>query len=304
MGPIRSELRAKGRPARCAVCVCAMASSSSEDESGPAAKRVCVRNVGTKLEHKSCESVMATLNQEVDLIVADPPYESVVSASWDQYKYDEYKNFTKRWLALAVQALRQGGVLLIYGSPERTWISRIAVMLEDELNMEVKQQLAWVYNQGGGSRVSSMKKLAVQHELLLWAQKPGGAQTFNAADCVEHYREDERAVALAKGKGRVSESSLDRGRPPRTFLDFPRENARSKERSYGQHPSMKPLALCEHLIKLFSNESELVLVPFAGSGSEMLSAAKLGRRCVGCEISSEYCDLIRRRFAGHELELG
>ena len=80
-----------------------MASSSSDDEDAPAAKRACVRNLGAKLEHKSCESVMATLSQEVDLIVADPPYESVVSASWDQYKRNEYFEFTKRWLALAAK---------------------------------------------------------------------------------------------------------------------------------------------------------------------------------------------------------
>ena len=148
-----------------------------------------------------------------------------------------------------------------------------------------------------------MTKYAVQHELLVWFQKPGGQRTFNASEGVEHYKGDERAVALAKGKGRVSEASLDRGRPPRSYLDFPRENSRSKERAYGHHPSMKPLALCEHLIKLHSNPSDLVFVPFAGSGSELLAAAKRGRRAVGAELQQEYADLAARRFAGHGVPL-
>ncbi len=98
-----------------------------------------------------------------------------------------------------------------------------------------------------------MHKYAVQHEMLIWFQKPGGERTYNAEEGVEHYAEEDRAVALAKGVGRVTNASLDRGRPPRSFLDFARENSRSKERQHGTHPSMKPLGLCAHLVKLHSN---------------------------------------------------
>jgi site-specific DNA-methyltransferase (adenine-specific) len=148
-----------------------------------------------------------------------------------------------------------------------------------------------------------MKKYAVQHEILLWFEKPGGSRVFCAEEGVEHYKDDERAVALAKGKGRVSNDSLDRGRPPRSFLDFQRENSRSKERSYGQHPCMKPLPLCEHLIKLHSKKGDSVFVPFAGSGSELLSAAKLGRVAEGADTNSEYVELMKRRFVGHNVRL-
>ena len=280
--------------------------SSDEDECGPTARkaaRMAIPDPTTgaplaTLHCADCVAVMAAQDKNsAQLVLADPPYENVVDANWD--KVDDYIAFSRRWLAEATRVLRPGGALLIYGSPERTWIARLTVMLEDEFKMNVVQTLCWVYSQGGGSRVSSMSKLAVQHELILWTEKPGGRRIFNAADCVEHYREDERAVALAKGKGRVSGDSLDRGRPPRSFLDFPRENSRSNERKYGNHPSMKPLALCDHLVKLYSNPGGTVVVPFAGSGSELLSAAKLRRNAVGAEVSVEYCSLIKRRFAGH-----
>ena len=201
--------------------------------------------------------------------------------------------------------LRKGGALLVYGSPERNWTSRITILLEDEFGsqMSLVQHLCWVYNQGGGSRVSTMNKYAVQHEQVLWFEKKGGSRTFNAAEGVEHYREEERAVALAKGRGRVSNESLDRGRPPRSFIDFPRENSRSKERRFGFHPSMKPLALCEHLIKLHSCEGDEVFVPFVGSGSELLSASKLHRLAPCAEVNHEYVALTRRRFCGHGLTL-
>lgn len=237
----------------------------------------------------------------VALVIADPPYDNVVSAAWDAV--EDYIRFSQAWLAEAVRILRPGGALLVYGSPERNWISRIAVVLEDQMGMRLVQHLSWVYNQGGGSRVSSMCKHAVQHELLIWFEKPGGPRTFNAHQGVEHYRDDERAVALAKGMGRVTHGSLDRGRPPRSFLDFARENSRSKERRYGQHPSMKPLGLCEHLVKLHSDPYDPVFVPFAGSGSELLAAAKLLRNATGAEANDEYVGLMRRRFVGHGVRL-
>jgi site-specific DNA-methyltransferase (adenine-specific) len=257
------------------------------------------------LHVEDCVKVMKGMDASAcALVLADPPYEGVVAAEWDAVK--DYMAFARAWIAEAVRVLRPGGSLLIYGSPERNWISRMAVMLEDEFGADVAlvQHLSWVFNQGGGSRVTSMKKYAVQHEQLLWFAKRGGeGPTFNAAAGVEHYHPDERAVALAKGVGRVSDASLDRGRPPRSFLDFYRENSRSKERGYGTHPSMKPLALCEHLVKLHSNEDDLVFVPFVGSGSELLSAAKLGRAVVGAEINQDYVDLTTRRFAGHGVSL-
>lgn len=157
--------------------------------------------------------------------------------------------------------------------------------------------------------MENMKEYAVRHERLVWFEKPAGGgssstrwtRTFNALEAAEHYSEEDRAVALAKGKGRVTNEALDRGRPPRTFIDIPRENSRSNERKYGKHPSMKPLALCERLIRVHSNEEDLVLIPFAGSGSEMVVAAKLNRNVIGYELEESYVSLMKRRFAGHGL---
>jgi DNA modification methylase len=230
----------------------------------------------------------------VDLVLADPPYGDVVAHDWDDAA--NQTPFDQRWVKRAARVLRPGGALLVYGSPERLALSRLLLHAVDHAGLRLVQQLAWCYTQGGGSRVSQMKRYAVQHELLLWLEKPGGQRVFNAAEGVEHYSDEDRAVALAKGKRRVTDASLDRGRPPRSFLDFPRENSRSSERQLGSHPCMKPLALCEHLVKLHSNPGDVVLVPFAGSGSEMVASAQLGRTTVGAETSKEYCDLVRRRL--------
>ena len=150
--------------------------------------------------------------------------------------------------------------------------------------------------------MENMNQYAVRHERLVWLQKPGGNRTFNAQAIAEHYTDEDRAVALAKGTGRVTNAALDRGRPPRSFIDIPRENSRSKERKYGKHPSMKPIALCERLIQAHSVVGDTVLVPFAGSGSEILSAVKLHRDAVGFEKEDQYIDLMKSRFEGHGVD--
>ena len=243
-------------------------------------------------------------SNSVDLVIADPPYDiNVRGVAWDRLGAS-YMSFARTWLTEAVRVLRPGGALLVYGSPCRVWIDRMTILLVDDLGMTHVQDMPWLYTQGGDARMSSMREYAVRHERLVWFEKPtrggnGYTRTFNAEEAVEFYTDEDKAVALAKGKGRVTSEALDRGRPPRTFIDIPRENSRSKERKYGKHPSMKPLQLCERLIRVHSRENDVVLIPFCGSGSELLTASKLKRRAIGFEVEESYVEMTKRRFEGH-----
>jgi site-specific DNA-methyltransferase (adenine-specific) len=71
------------------------------------------------------------------------------------------------------------------------------------------------------------------------------------------------------------------------------------------HQTQKPLALMELLVRLFSDRDELILDPFAGSGTTGVAAIRLGRRFVGWEMSAVYCEIAKRRLAGarEQLEL-
>ena len=62
------------------------------------------------------------------------------------------------------------------------------------------------------------------------------------------------------------------------------------------HPTVKPLALMEYLVKLVSREGAIVLDPFLGSGTTALAAKRLGRHFVGVELSEEYCAIARKRI--------
>ena len=62
------------------------------------------------------------------------------------------------------------------------------------------------------------------------------------------------------------------------------------------HPTVKPIALMRHLIKLVTREGQLVLDPFAGSGTTILACRELRRDCVAIEKSKEYCGIAKARF--------
>lgn len=75
--------------------------------------------------------------------------------------------------------------------------------------------------------------------------------------------------------------------------------ASRRERGEGNdHPTVKPLALMEWLVQMATREGQLVLDPFAGSGTTLLACANLGRRCVGVERDPHYCEIARSRLSG------
>ncbi len=69
-----------------------------------------------------------------------------------------------------------------------------------------------------------------------------------------------------------------------------------KEKTYGKHPTQKPVALLERIIQASTNETDLVLDPFNGSGSTGIAAVRLNRKYVGIEESEEYLDLTIKRL--------
>ena len=68
------------------------------------------------------------------------------------------------------------------------------------------------------------------------------------------------------------------------------------EKKYGKHPTQKPLALLRRIILAASNEGDLILDPFNGSGSTGIASRELNRRYIGIEKELEYCELTKNRY--------
>ena len=63
-----------------------------------------------------------------------------------------------------------------------------------------------------------------------------------------------------------------------------------------EHPTIKPVSLCIRAIRNSSIKNNIVFDPFLGSGSTLIAAERLDRRCYGIELEPKYCDVIVRRF--------
>ena len=71
----------------------------------------------------------------------------------------------------------------------------------------------------------------------------------------------------------------------------------SGEKKHGKHPTQKPVALMEQFVKLLTNEGDVVFDPFMGAGSSGVAALEHGRKFIGAELSSEYCEISERRLS-------
>jgi len=69
------------------------------------------------------------------------------------------------------------------------------------------------------------------------------------------------------------------------------------------HPTQKPIAVMEWMIDRYSKPNDIILDPFCGSGSTLVAAKNLGRRYIGIELSSKYCEIVETRLAQHTLKL-
>ena len=87
------------------------------------------------------------------------------------------------------------------------------------------------------------------------------------------------------------------GRRLRTMWDINTEPRRRESGGVNDHPAVMPMPLARRCIRITSRPGDVVLDPYAGSGTTLLAAAELGRKWVGIELKSEYVDLIERRIA-------
>jgi DNA modification methylase len=235
-------------------------------------------------------------NNSVDLVCVDPPY-NLKKAEWDTFSSDEdFFNFTFNWIRQVAPKLKPGGGFYIFNTPRNS--AHILHYLES-LGFTFQNWITWNKKDGF---TSTKKKFLPEQETILFVTKPGGDITFNADSIRVPYESTER-IAAAKTKGILKNGKRwfpnEDGRLCPDVWQITSERHSNKQNGKVKtslHPTVKPLALMERIVLASSNEGDVILDIFAGTGSTLVAAKKNNRNFIGCDADPTFVKLAKSRL--------
>jgi site-specific DNA-methyltransferase (adenine-specific) len=236
----------------------------------------------------------------VDLAFADPPFN--IGYAYDVYNdrrdAEQYLAWTRRWGAAVMRVLKPSGTFWLAIGDE--YAAEAKLIFQKELGLTCRNWVVWYYTFG----VHCTRKFSRSHAHLFYFVKDPKHFTFNdQAIRVPSARQLVYADARADARGRVPDDTwiLRPQDLPHGFAAatdtwyFPRVCGTFKERA-GWHGCQMPEQLLGRIIRACSNPGEAVLDPFAGSGTTLVVAKKLGRKWLGFELSAEYAAQAQARL--------
>ena len=238
--------------------------------------------------------LLARLPEEsVDLVVTSPPY-NIGKAYEPRRTVDEYVEWCAAWLGEICRVLTPGGAAWINvghtSVPNRGTAVPIPYLLWPHLGgLHLVQEVVWHQTNG----VACRRRLSPRNEKLLWLVRDPTAHTFN----LDPIRDPNVAYPNQRREGRLR--CNPRGKNPGDVWTIPRVVAGRSGPERTSHPAQMPLTLADRLIQACSDVDDLVLDPFAGSGTTLVAAERLGRAAWGFELRTDYCDLVGARLLAH-----
>lgn len=244
----------------------------------------------------------------MDLIFADPPYN--IGYQYDQYEDkrddDEYVDWTTQWIDGCARLLKPSGSMYILIGDEYAAETRMHLKkLERDGKLVFRNWIIWHYTFGQNCKL----KFNRSHAHLFycvgsaahgkWTLKDPPFAFNRQAIAVPSARQTTYNDARANPKGKLPDDTWYlRPQAAQDMGDFftngesdtwyqSRLCGTFKERA-GWHPCQLPEALLERIVKVSSNEGDVVFDPFTGSGTTLAVAARLKRDWLGCELSEDY----------------
>ncbi|HWB12294.1 MAG TPA: site-specific DNA-methyltransferase [Pirellulales bacterium] len=261
-----------------------------------------------QLYQGDCIARMRELEEgSVDLVFADPPFN--IGYDYDVYddsKPDEhYLDFSRHWIKAVCRVLKPSGTFWLAIGDE--YAAELKLIAQNDAGFTCRSWVIWYYTFG----VNCTRKFTRSHAHLFHFVRDAKQFTFNFNDPairVPSARQLVYADIRANPNGRLPDDTwiLRPQDVPGGFSAdqdtwyFSRVAGTFKERA-GFHGCQMPEQLLGRIIRASSNENDLVLDPFAGSGTTLAVAKKLGRRWMGFELSSDYVGKVRARLDSIEV---
>ena len=246
-----------------------------------------------RLYHDDCLKILEEIPENTfDMIFADPPYMlsnggitckngkvvSVNKGKWDESQgFEQDFEFHKKWLSACKRVLKKNGTLWVSGTYHSIYSCGFAMQL---LGYHILNDISWF--KPNASPNMCCRYFTASHETLIWARKDKKTKhTFN----YELMKNGDFSSDFIKKPNTQMRSVWAIGTPKKS------------EKTFGKHPTQKPLDLLERIILASTNEGDLILDPFMGSATTGVAALKHNRKFVGIEKEKEFVELAEKRLS-------
>lgn len=236
--------------------------------------------------------VLATIEDDsVDLIVTSPPY-NIGKEYENKLELEEYIAWCRKWLSELFRVVKSTGSLwLNLGYVEALGRGRavpLPYLLWDKSPFYLMQEIVWHY----GAGVAARRAFSPRNEKWLWYVKDTANYYFD----LDAVRDTNVKYPHQKKNGKLKCNPM--GKNPGDVWIIPKVTSglgrASPERT--AHPAQFPIALVQRIIRACSRENDVVLDPFAGSGTALVSSLLEKRRGLGIEIRPDYCAIAEGRL--------
>lgn len=238
-----------------------------------------------------CLDMLAKIpDSSVQLIVCDPPY-NILLADWDDHA--NYIAWAKEWLAEAERVLSPTGSIAIFGGLQYQGeagsgdLLSIISHMREHSKMLLANLIIWNYPNG----MSAQRFFANRHEEIAWFAKT--KKYYFDLDAVREPYDEATKAAYMKDK-RLNPESVEKGRNPTNVWRIGRLNGNSLERV--GHPTQKPAAVIERLVRALSYPGSTVLDFFAGSGVTARVAIQEGRNSICTDADPVFREYIAKQL--------
>ncbi|WP_420780585.1 DNA-methyltransferase [Streptococcus canis] len=232
-----------------------------------------------KLFNDDCVEILSTLEGDsVDLILTDPPYNLGVfmknrdtnlhkmrdnffgAAGWDDMEYEEWLDSMDKFFEQAARIMKSGGSMIMFMS-----------LIKIETIIQLATKYGFYYKTTG-----------------VWHKTNPMPRNMNL-----HFVNSTEAWIYFTYKTRTGTFNNE----GKLYHDFIETSLVTKnEKTFGKHPTQKPIQLISHFVELLSNKGDLIVDPFMGSGTTGVVSKSLGRDFIGIELDEVYFNIASQRI--------
>jgi len=237
------------------------------------------------LKKGDCLEIMKTIESgSMDAIITDPPFGTTAC------KWDSVIDFTLMWEQLNRIIKPNGAIVLFSKQPFTSALNCSNIK-------KFKQELIWKKNNVDNPMQAKRRFLNTIENISVFYNKPPTYNPQGVVACVINKKQDSGVLINANGINKKNKYVQTVKNYPKNILEF--NILKGKDR----HPTQKPVALMEYLIKTYTNENETVLDFTCGSGSTGVACVNTKRNFIGIEQDENYFDIAKKRIeeAGYKL---